>query len=65
MGEVVLAHEVDNLRDRHSAFCRHEHGSLLGNWRVHTDGHVAFALVEETLHKTIEEQRKNDEQQKK
>ena len=49
MSEVILVHEVDNLRYGHAAFGRHEHGSLLGNGRVHADGNMAFALVEKSL----------------
>jgi len=49
MGEVVLTQQVDGLGDAHLALCGHQHLTLFGQGRVHRDGHMTFALVEESL----------------
>ena len=49
MCKVVLVHKVYYLGNRHAAFGRHKHGTLLGYGRVHTDSHMTLALVEESL----------------
>ena len=49
MGEVILLEQCHNVGYCHLLLGRHEGESLLVERRVHTDGDVALALVEESL----------------
>ena len=49
MGEVILLEQCHNVGYCHLSFGRHEGETLLVERRVHTDGDVALALVEESL----------------
>ena len=49
MGEVVAAQQFDGFRNRHRSLGRHQFRPLFGQRRVQADGHVAVALVEQSL----------------
>ena len=49
MREVVLFQQRHHLGDRHLSLGRHQLAPLFRQRGVHRDGHVALALVEETL----------------
>ena len=49
MGEVVLLEQCHHIHNRHLPFGGHQRLSLFGQWRVHTDSYMTFALVEKPL----------------
>ena len=49
VGEVVLSQQRHHLGNRHLSLSRHQLPALFSQRRMHRDGHVALALVEEAL----------------
>ena len=49
MAEIVTAQHLHNVRYRHGALGRHQHGALLVYGRMQTDCQMAVALFDETF----------------